>query len=63
MHSDWLSINVSLPGEKAYDRLLPLYDNKVVDLRNLKQHIPEEHKEFCSEMFQWPMTQTIAQDE
>jgi hypothetical protein len=57
------NISVPLPGKKAYDRPLPLNDKKVADLRKVKRYIPEEHKEFCSEMFQWPMTQAVAEDE
>jgi hypothetical protein len=48
--------SISLPGEKAYDRPLPLNDNEAAELKKVKQYIPEENKEFCSEMLQWPMT-------
>jgi hypothetical protein len=42
---------------------MPLNDKKVADFRKLKQHISEEQKEFCSEIFQCPTAQTVAEDE
>jgi hypothetical protein len=60
---DWLSTTVSHFQVRKPVTCLPLNYKNVVDLRNVKQYIPEEHKEFYTEIFQWPTTQAVVEVE